>query len=178
MFPLNYSLAIVILTSPINNNDLFYLAPIIQNYCGDIQITDVRNNYLYLNNRSNFASDIKLIRETYLEIYDAPRIEDSYSFPDKETIIDNMKFNRLFKTYLENRMAIDILNESCYLELIQETDNLHSIYNNAVEIQIEYYNVYPRRIWLLELRNKIGYTNFYLGRLPPVVPLDCFIEIK
>jgi len=122
----------------------------------------------YFTNPYQFDWDLDMLRFTYLNLQDAPPIEDTYRLPPLETIEEMIAFNNLLFDNLTFRRSIswpkDRQNfDSACLE-IRDLLNLwhliHAAKSNCLYISC-------RRECLRQLLKDIGPDDYYSGKWPP-----------
>jgi hypothetical protein len=184
MFPFQYLLAVALLTAPPDapdpavNPDLYAnLRPTLQNLAIEWEILDKREVRYVLTRPEDFASDLKLLRRRYLELSDAPPLNDCRRFPDRSTISDLLAFNRAYRQHLDSRQSVDLVRWWELREAIQETDRLYQVWDTVRDARCDYYYVTVRRQALKRLRESIGPEAYYSGCLPPHVPIWRFQRV-
>lgn len=179
----NYILALAILTGNedvADKADMFSnLKDAIVNVAVERELLDTRNETRFmLKNWNCFQADIDMIRQRYIELKDAPFVEDARRFPNKEYINELISFNRAFKANLEEYANCHNARRDEYSLVIKETERLYLLYDVVRDAQSDYYYVTVRRTALLKLKGIIGNEAYYSGELPPHVPVWRFREVR
>jgi len=182
MFPLDYLLAVALLTAPVDGSeatpDVYAsLSPTIQAVAIQWEILDPREVRYVLTRSEDFASDLKLLRRRYQELASAPPVSDCQRFPDRATISDLLTFNRAYRQHLDSRLSVELVRWWDLREAVQEADRLYQVWDTVRDARCDYYYVTVRRQALKRLRDTIGPEAYYGGRLPPHVPLWRFQRI-
>ena len=163
MFPLNYALAAVLLSTPAEPTDpcdamdcLVTTRPALRSLSLYWEILDPREADRILTRAEDFPSDLKLLRHRYRDLADAPPLYDCMRFPQR-TLIDNMlTFNRAYRQHLENRQALEPANAWELHEMRLEADQLYQIWDLARDTRCDYFYVAVRRQALKKLKELIG----------------------
>ena len=184
MFPLDYVLAVALLTAPADATDLAgpaegcaTLQPALQAVAVGWEILDPREVRYVLTRPEDFAADLKLLRRRYHDLADAPRIQDSLRFPEREYINKLKEFNEAYRRHLELQRTVESSFAWQCQEALHETDQLYDIWDTLSDARCEYYYVAYRRQALKKLRDMLGPDAYYRGQLPPPVPVWRFREI-
>jgi hypothetical protein len=184
MFPLDYLLAVALLTSPVdapepaNAPDLFAtLQPALQGLAVEWEILDPREVRYVLTRPEDFGSDLKLLRRRFHDLADAPPLTDGARFPDRNTISELLSFNRAYRQHLDNRLALDPTGWWEHREAILEADRLYQVWDTLRDARCDYYYITVRRQALKKLRQTIGDQAYYSGVMPPHVPVWRFQRI-
>jgi hypothetical protein len=136
----------------------------------DAQLLDAREEMNHFTRAQDAASDLKALQSRFRDFAFAPLLEESRRFPDRQTVNGFLAFNRAYRLDLLTRLEVDPVHAGHLRDALQETDELHHVWNVLREAQSDYY-VTARRQTLLMLRDLLGYEAFYAGRLPPYVPV-------
>lgn len=175
-------IAIALLTSPPTGEDYRDLAtpPLawtIQQTAIQMELMDQRESHYIMVRMEDFNSDVHLLQKRNEDLKDAPKLADGHRFIDRETINDLLSFNRAYKQHLENEALIRIREGEWYRETIAETEQLYHLWDLVRDGKCEYYYVTVRRMALKNLKSKLGEPNFFIGQMPPVVPIWRFTSI-
>jgi len=183
MLPLNYVLAVALLTGPETvRNDAMgseYLAarPTLQAVAIAWEILDPREVRYVLARSEDFHSDLKLLRRRHSELQDAPPLVDCQRFPERALVNELLAFNRTYRQHLDSQQALEVAYRWELREALQETDRLYQIWDTVRDARCEYYYVTVRRQALKNLRETLGGQGYYEGTLPPHVPVWRFTRI-
>jgi hypothetical protein len=177
MVPLDYVLAVAVLTTPVGDAEAVplvehaYLARPIREVALHWEILDPREVDYVLNRSDSFEADLRLLRRRYDELADAPPVIDAVRFPTRDLVCELLTFNRTYHAHLiccrealgNGRPGID--------QVLSETDALYRIYDLVRDARSEFYYVSVRRQALAALREAIGRADYGNGVLPPHVPV-------
>jgi hypothetical protein len=141
------------------------------------EILDIREVHYILSRPEDFQSDLNLLRRRFRDLTDAPALNDSQRFPDRETINDLLAFNRSYRQNLTNRQPVELVRCWELRAAMQETEHLYQVWDTVRDARCDYYYVTVRRQALKKLRKMLGADDYYFGKLPPPVPLWRFQEI-
>jgi hypothetical protein len=184
MFPLNYALAVALLTAspdkvelPAAAEEFATVRPTLQTLAISWEILDPREVRYVLTRPEDFAADLKLLRRRQQELADAPPLCDGQRFPGRALINDLLSFNRAYRQHLDSRQALDVTYWWELHEALQESDRLYQIWDTVRDARCDYYYVTVRRQALKKLRESIGPQAYYSGCLPPHVPVWRFARI-
>jgi hypothetical protein len=184
MVPLDYVLAVALLTTPSEGADLTGMSdrfatvrPTLQTLAIGWEVLDPREVRYVLMRSDDFTGDLKLLRRRYQELADAPPLHDCMRFPDRALINDLLSFNRSYRQHLDNRQSLEVTYWWELRELLQEVDRLYQIWDTVRDARCDYYYVTVRRQALKKLRETIGEEAFNSGCLPPHVPVWRFARV-
>ena len=184
MGPSDFILAAMLLFSPMETPDLdksiqdgASLSPFVQTIALNFEILDVRENQYILLRSSDFASDLKLLKQRHNDLYDAPLVFDSMRFPDRLVIQEMLGFNRSYRQHLNARIHLETAFGADLHAIIKETDQLYQVWDYIRDSRCEYYYVTVRRHALKKVLESLGTEAFYNGNYPPSVPTWRFAAI-
>lgn len=185
MFHCDYLLALALLTAPADSLETVepvegfaQLAPIMQGLAVQMEILDPREVRYILTRPDDFQGDLNLLRRRYLELADAPTLNDSLRLPDREAVNELLSFNRAYQQYVNTRQTVDLAHWWEYQSALQETEQLYQIWDTVRDARCDYYYVTVRRHALKRLRELLGEEVYYSGQLPPHVPIWRFQAIN
>jgi hypothetical protein len=135
-----------------------------------LELLDPKETYV-LEQRDDFAGDLKLLQGRYQDLRAAPLLVDCRRFPDREVVGDLLAFNRLYREGLHNRLSVDRMHSEDLKAALSETDFLYRVWDKVRDARCEYYYITYRRQALQELREMVGASAYYTGQLPPHIPL-------
>jgi hypothetical protein len=144
----------------------------------DWEIMDPREARLTLVRRQEYRADLSQLRRRYHDLADAPRIQDSLRFPEREYINKLKEFNEAYRRHLELQRTVESSYAWQFQEALRETDQLYDVWDTLSDARCEYYYVAYRRQALKKLREMLGPDAYYRGQLPPPVPVWRFREIE
>ena len=180
MLPLNYALALALLTAggpdegPLDCKGYGTLLPTLQDVAVSIEVLDKRELRYWLAKYEELPLDLRNIRKRCRELGDAPPLAEHWHFPTRELLIEQKGFNRECHAYLEGQREMDFLRPGWYVERLAELDRLLLIYDKATDVKTEYYYTTVRRGALKDLRELLGWKRYSEGTLPPCVPVNLF----
>jgi hypothetical protein len=184
MFPMNYALAAVLITSPAEPPEPLQdlepystTRPTVRALAVYWEILDPRESRYMLTRPEDFSANLAQLRRRYSDLIDAPPLYDCMRFPDRSLINDLLAFNRAYRQHLDNRQTMELANAWELREMILESDQLYQVWDLVRDTRCEYYYVTVRRQALKKLRETIGDQAFYSGCLPPHVPVWRFARI-
>jgi hypothetical protein len=184
MVPVNYLLAVALLTAPPGSPEpgdqpvIFQvLRQPLQRIAIGWEILDPREARYILARREDFIPDLDLLRRRYQELAFAPALSDCYRFPDRATINELLAFNRAYRQQLDGRQPVELIHGWELRSALQETEHLYQIWDTVRDARCEYYYVTVRRHALKRLRELAGDEAYYSGNLPPCVPLWRFRQL-
>jgi len=178
MLPLDYMLALVLLTAPpgsteLKNQDALF--PLVHQPLQAIaiqwEILDPREVRYVLARSEDFNSDLNLLRRRRVELAQAPAVDDCFRFPERATINELLAFNRAYRQQIDNRQALELVHWWELRLALQETERLYQIWDTVRDARCDYYYIAVRRQALKRLRELVGEEAYYSGNLPPCVPL-------
>jgi hypothetical protein len=105
-----------------------------------------------------------------------PTLSEALRLPDRQTATELIQFNRAFRKTLESRRQLETDRTEAWLEVIQETDRLYSVWDAVRDAQCDFYYVTVRRHALRKLKEHVGEDAFAKADLPPGVPTWRFNE--
>ena len=136
MFPLNYALAAVLLSTPADSAEppeamdcLATVRPAVRDLALSWEILDPREVRYVLTRPEDFPCDLKLLRRRYADLADAPPLYDCMRFPDRTLVNDMLAFNRAYRQHLDNRQALELANAWELREMLLEADRLYQIWD-------------------------------------------------
>lgn len=135
------------------------------------EILDLREEPFHMTKEESFGDDVRLLQSRFEEFQNTPLLDEIQRFPDRKLVSDFLAFNRAYRSDLRARLIIDLVHAEDLRHAIQETDQLHQIWDCLRDARCEYYYVTVRRQALGTLRHLIGDTAFYSAQMPPHVPV-------
>jgi hypothetical protein len=184
MFPLDYVLAVALLTAPPDVPDppeafqaFATVRPTVQSLAIAWEILDPREVRYVLTRPEDLATDLKLVRRRCHDLADAPPLCDCGRFPDRALVNDLLSFNRAYRQHLDSRQLMEPSYWWELREALQEADHLYQVWDTVRDARCDYYYVTVRRQALKKLRDSIGFEAYANGCLPPHVPVWRFARI-
>src|SRR5437660_2583073 len=162
MFPLDYALAMALLTlapdaaETAPTEPFTTLRPTLQALAIDWEILDPREIRYVLTRGEDFAADLKLLRRRWHDLQDAPPLHDCMRFPDRALINDLLAFNRAYRQHLDSRQSLDTTRAYELNEALREADRLYQVWDTVRDARCEFYYVTVRRQALKKLRETVG----------------------
>jgi hypothetical protein len=178
MLSYNYLLAAALLTSPpgapepVGGVARFpALKQPLQEVALRWELLDQRETRYILARPEDFLSDLNLLRRRYQDHGQAPLLNDSLRFPDRETANAFLALNRAYRQHINVRQPVELLHWYELGTALRETERLYQIWEAVRDARCEHYYVTVRRQALQRLRELVGEEAYYHGDLPPCVPL-------
>lgn len=183
MVPLDYVLAVAVLTAPIDQGKPSTLAEhaclgrALAEVALHWEILDPREARHFFHRPDDFISDLALLRRRYQELNDAPLVSDAQRLPGRETASELLAFNRAYhRTLTMRRDALGGMQDDLDTALC-EVDQLYRVWDLVRDARSDCYYVSVRRHALLALRQTLGPAEYYRGQLPPHVPVWRFSRV-
>jgi hypothetical protein len=177
MVPLDYVLAVAVLTAPAGPGD----APPLGEHAGLArslrevavfwEVLDPREAAYFLGKPADFDQDVQLLRRRYRELADAPPVSDALRFPGREAACELLTFNRAYHRALRERREALGAGEGELDRAIEEVEQLYQLWDLVRDARSDCYYVSVRRQALLTLRQALGPADYYRGAMPPHVPV-------
>lgn len=182
----DYLLALALLTAPLDpaptavgDAEMFaHLRSPLQALAVQLEVLDPREVRYLLTRPEDFQADLILLRRRYQELADAPVLNESLRFPDRETVNELLAFNRAYRQHIDVRQTVELSHWWEYQAALQETEQLYQIWDTVRDARCEYYYVTVRRQALKRLRDLLGDEAYFSGQLPPYVPLWRFQVVR
>ncbi len=178
-------LAFVLLTTPPGGVELApegdrwpIIQTAVQKLAMEWEILDERESKYILAKPDEFSVDINLLRKRYQELKDVPRIADAMRFPDRESVNEQIRFNRAYRKTLDNRQILETDRATELQTAVRETDRLYCVWDSVRDARCDFYYVTVRRHALKKLRDSLGEDAYNVGDLPPVVPTWRFADAR
>lgn len=167
MFTLEIVLAAILITSPPNEATakspwVDLIKPTLRVTCIDLQIVDPKDVTSF---------DLDDVRNANEKFRSYPLLEEVNRFPSKKQIAELLTLNRHYRGQLVLRLIVDAIHEEDIRAAIIETDQLYTIWDHLRDANCEYYYVSVRRSALRTARELVGDESFYLGYMPPAIPI-------
>jgi len=150
----------------------------VQKIAIDWEILDNRETSYIFSKRSDFESDLNLLRRRYQDFKDAPRLEESNRLPERKLVNELVQFNRGFRKHLVDKHVLEQDRAEAYEAVMIETDRLYKVWDAVRDARCEFYYVTVRRQALLRLKEMLGDDEYQAVNLPPNVPTWRFHEGK
>jgi hypothetical protein len=144
----------------------------------DWEILDPRETRYVLTRPEDFSADLNMLRRRYKELSDAPRLADSFRFPERAAVNELVRFNRAYRKNLDQRQLLETDRADALRAVIWETDRLYQVWDAVRDARCEFYYVTVRRHALKRLKDLVGEEAYNRGTLPPNVPTWRFNELK
>lgn len=137
----------------------------------DAQLLDSREDLNYFNRTQDAACDLRALQGRFRDFAFAPLVQESLRFPDRNTCLELLAFNRAYRDHLLLRIEVDPGDAPALLAALTEADELFQIWRLVADARWNAIYVTPRRQALQALQERIGAEAFYRGDVPPYVPL-------
>lgn len=184
MFSYDCVLAAALLTTapdlacPLDLGALELLRPALMQLALDAELVDPREEPLLQAQSRDVAGDVRVLQNRWQELLLAPHLEECQRFPSRSVINELLSFNRAYRNDLLTRMNLDTLHAEELRSAVQETDQLHRLWNLLRDARCEFYYVTVRRQSLRQFRDLVGCVAFDRGQLPPHVPFWHFPVLR
>lgn len=142
---------------------------VVRAYAVVLEILDPQETRYFLRWDYCLADDLRILRERYSDLADAPPLCDAMRFPTLDECTEQRSFNESYRRWLEQRWPLT--REDWINEALMECASLWSAWDLLRDAQCEYLHVACRRKALKELMGAIGYQAYYAGCMPPAVPV-------
>jgi hypothetical protein len=86
-----------------------------------------------------FTLDIKMLRQRYADLRDAPPIRDALRFPHRHQIAEMLRFNRAYRQHLDARQIVDRDRVEFLKDAVREADELYELWELVREASSEVY---------------------------------------
>jgi hypothetical protein len=177
MVPLDYVLAVAVLTAPPSSDETTVLrthaciARTIREVALFWEVLDPREIPTFFSRPADFDQDIQLLRKRVHELKDAPAVSDALRFPGREAACEMLSFNREYYRTLKQRREAMGPNHGELDRALEEVDQLYHIWDLVRDARSDCYYISARRHALMALRQSLGAEDYYRGVLPPHVPV-------
>lgn len=170
---MSLALALVLIVSPepVKTPEPALMGPVKQLALA-LELLDPREAKYWPMEEVSWEEDLRLLRQRYQDLRNAPYSADALRFPDPGLCRKLLSLNREYRRYLEQRQALlgNTQSGEWVQEAIEETDCLYQIWEQVRDSQQDYFYVTVRRKALQNLRDMIGPAAYYGGFLPSHVP--------
>lgn len=177
--------AIVLITTlpntngPVPSEDAFpAIREAVHKVAIDWEILDTRETSYIFAKRSDFESDLNLLRRRYQDFKDAPPLSDSQLLPERKLVNDLVQFNRAYRKHLVEKHLLEQDRAGLYEEVMIECDQLYKVWDAVRDARCEFYYITVRRQALIRLKQMLGEEDYRNVNLPPNVPTWRFNEGK
>jgi hypothetical protein len=184
MFPIDYVLAVALLSAPADTVDppeaaqrYAYLQPTLQAVAIEWEILDPREARFFLTRDEDFVSDLNILRRRHADLADAPPLYDCIRFPNRDVVDDMLTFSRAYRQNLEARMTMETIGWWDLYEAHVEADQLYEVWDLVRDSVCDYYYVTVRRQALKQIKEKVGDAAYFNGTMPPPVPVWRFARM-
>lgn len=144
----------------------------------DWELMDTRETSFMLTRPEDLKDDLDILRRRYAEFRNAPLLNDSKRFPEREVVNEMISFNRALRKHIDARRHVDTDRGGAYRAALRETDKLYQVWDAVRDAKCDFYYVTTRRAALKKVRDLIGAEAYEAGNLPPYVPTWRFEETK
>jgi hypothetical protein len=159
-------------------------------YALEEELLDKNETKFILANTEEFPKDLGIIQKRRVELADAPKSSDSLRLPDRNTICENIKFNRAYNKHLEEFALWNSDRREIARQVMIENQKLYNVWDYMRDAKCDYYYITVRRIALKNLKAALekdklliqmcedaGYDlDYNRMKLPPNVPVWRFEE--
>ena len=137
----------------------------------DAQLLDPREDLSYFTRSRETAGDLRALQGRFRDFAFAPLVQESLRFPDRNTALEYLAFNRAYRDDLQARLELDPGDAAALRAAQAEADQLYQIWSLVADTRWGAIYVTPRRQALQMLCDQIGAEAFYRGQLPSYVPV-------
>lgn len=177
MLPLEHVLAVAVLIIPPAGpgpDDLpehVCLLRTLRDVAVRLEVLDPREQGYFLPHPGHFAGDLAMLRKRYCDLADAPTLGAAAHLPTPNVAAERLAYNREYHRRL--RLQRDGLGpRAAPLDhALAEADCLYHLWDLLRDGRSECYYVTVRRQALQKLRRALGDEAFFLGAMPPAVPV-------
>jgi hypothetical protein len=142
------------------------------------EILDSRETRYVLSKPDDFQEDLDFLRKRRNDLENAPKVSENERLPSRQTVNDNIRFNRAYRKNLETRLVWESDRAGVIGEAIRETERLYKAWDAMRDAKCEFHYVTVRRIALMKLKDMLGPEVFMTGEMPPYVPEWRFAVMK
>lgn len=182
MFNYDYFLAAVLLTAPVESDQIVPHLELIQPSLFQLaiaaEILDAREESLLQGLSRDPLGDVRGLRKRYESLLSAPALVECERFPERKLIDEFLAFNRAYRRDLVAHGEVEPGRAEEVRTAIAEVDALHQVWSTLRDARCRFYYVMVRRESLRQVHDLIGAEAFYRGQLPPHVPLAHFPRLK
>jgi hypothetical protein len=178
MVPLDYVLAVAVLTAPPGGGEVApragefaSLRPTLQALALAWEVLDPREVRQVLRRAEDFDEDLEFLRRRQDALADAPPLSDCERFPAGWVAGELLAFNRAYRQHLGKRLRAGAAHPDDLRRAMHETDQLYHVYDALRDARSACYYVTVRRSALQVLRDAVGPHAYHSGKLPPHVPV-------
>jgi hypothetical protein len=147
----------------------------------ELQILDPRETKYSFLKDEEYDRDILYLRERWMKLKDAPRVEEFTGFPTRDQIKESLNFNNKFMDYLTSQKGI--MPESILKEVMRETKECADVWTALSDAKCDFYYVTVKRAAMLKykrftqnIKDENGNDYWMTRRLPPSFPYWRFRE--
>jgi hypothetical protein len=137
--------------------------------CLAAEIMDVRECRYMFAKADDFGVDLESMRQRWRDLYDAPRLDECYLFPERQISGVMIELNRDNKRYVQSVRDL-YPHVNTLAELLVDIEDRYRIWDAARDCRTEFYYVHIRRAALKKLRILLGRDDFDRGVLPFAIP--------
>ncbi len=142
------------------------------------EILDPRETRYVLARPEDTPGDLQMLQRRFQDLADAPPLVESFRLPDRSLVNELLVFNRAYRSYLEIRQPMEIVDWSSLREVQREIDHLYQVWDCVRDAPCDYYYITVRRHAMKRLRELIGEDAYQNLELPPHVPVWRFQAMR
>jgi hypothetical protein len=135
------------------------------------ELLDEREAEGIFHNDIDFPADLQLLQLRCEELVNAPLLEESGRFPDRNAAKAGLALNRALRCELLERIDFDRTHGPELTHAAYELEHSYQVWEALREAGSPCYYTTVRRRALDRLRGLLGPEAFYRGQTPPPVPL-------
>lgn len=147
-----------------------------QEVCIGMELMGKDECVTFFSDRDLFDRDIKIMRERWNCLKDAPLLHEANRFPEREECWRCMAFNHEFRNYVQDKRELELDRWGIYDKILRENAFLYNVYDIAYDAKNTNKTIVDRRNSLACLKLLLTEDEWNTGTLPPCVPLWRFNE--
>lgn len=142
------------------------LVPQLRHVATRMEILDPRECSYVLARHDCWIADVDLLRRRYIDLLDAPRLDDSTRFPDSHQLADLIRQNREERRELLARAALELDRAERLENAAAELEAIYRVLDKCYDAQNDRYYCCTRRSALKYVKESISERDYALGQLP------------
>lgn len=171
MFTAEILLAAALLTNPkaeAKMSEATVLRSSILALAADAEVLDTREKGFVMG--QDTLGDLTMLQGRYEESLDAPLLAECERFHDRKWVSEALAINRYHRNYCMQRLAIDLIHSEEIHLIVQGLDSRYEVWDAVRDARCDYYYITIRRASLKLLRTRLGCEDFYMGKMPNILP--------
>jgi len=183
---LKITLAMMLVSAPINAiedipnpEDWPEISMRLKQVCIEQDLISYGNITSYFHTPKEFNIDLKIVRNNYINLKDAPKLHEEQLFNCfYNDITESINFNEKHTAYLEKLLELEYYRQEDLIPIIKENKEILHLLYIVRSFKNENYTNYSRRMSLKEYKEAVGEKDYYDGWVPFPVCMDSFRENK